>query len=407
MSEVGHPINHAKPVMLYPLTYVNDGAEVTIGRRDIDMYAAFPADGAEVVRRLEAGMTPDEVARWYEETYGERLDIEHILGALEELEFIAKPDSAVIAATPVKWQRLGAALFSKPAWFAYIAIFGWAVVVMVRTPDAVPTYHSIFFTDYYALIELTLVITVIPLLLAHECFHALAARRLGIRTELGINRRLYMVVLETRMDGLVSVPRGQRYLPILAGVLFDGLAVAVFVIVADLTREPGGAFSFTGRLCLALAFTTFLRIVWQAFIYLRTDFYALVVTVLGCIDLHATTRRLILNRINRLLGRSHKLFDESNWHPTDRRVAAWFSWLTVVGYTASICTLALAALPVLYRFLSGALDRLVGDAPASGGLVADAVVFLSITLAQVGFSSWLAIRDWMSRDQRRFQHVVA
>ena len=400
-------LEHDKPIPLHPLVYVPDGDEVTIGRRDVDSYAVFPADGAEVVRRLETGASPGEVVRWYQAEYGESLDIDHVLAALVELDFVRDPSRPDGPSKPVRWQRLGATLFSVPAWLVYAGIAGWAVAVMIRSPDAVPTYHSIFFTDYYAVIELTLVATVIPLLLAHECFHALAARRLGVRTRLGIGRRLYTVVLETRMDGLVAVPRRQRYLPILAGVLFDGLAVAIFIVIADASRDPHGEFTLAGRLCLALAFTTFLRIVWQTYLYLRTDLYALVVTVLGCVDLHATARRLLANRWNRLLGRTHRVVDESTWHPVDRRVARWYSWLVLVGYAASIGTLILAVVPVFARLVAGLAGRLTGDQPTPAGLYVDAIVFLGLTMTQVGVSSWMAIREWRSRGQSRFQHVVA
>ena len=64
------------------------------------------------------------------------------------------------------------------------------------------------------------------LALVHESFHVLAGRRLGLRTSVRISRRFYYAVYETRLDGLVSVPRRQRYLVILAGLLADVLVVA-------------------------------------------------------------------------------------------------------------------------------------------------------------------------------------
>lgn len=393
-------------VPLHPLVYLDEGEEVTIGRPETDSYAIFPPDGAEVVRRLGSGSTPGEVARWYEAEYGEQVDVADIVAALGELGFVREAGEAP-AAGRVRWQRLGQAVFSPVAAVAYAGLVAWAAVAMVRTPDLVPTYDDIFFTDYYSVIELTLIVGVLPLLLLHEAFHALAGRRLGIRSRLRISRRLYMVVLETSMDGLVAVPRRRRWLPILAGMLFDLVAMAAFVVVADLTREPDGALSFTGRLCLALAFTTLLRLVWQFSFYLRTDLYVLVSTALGCVDLHAAAVGTLGNRLDRLRGRPART-DPGRWHPTDRRVARWYSWLVLVGYGFTLGTLVLAVVPVLWRTAVGVLGRFTpGEDPGTGQLL-DSIVLLVLTAAQIGASLWIGARERRrARSATALRHVIA
>ena len=108
-----------------------------------------------------------------------------------------------------------------------------------------------------------------------------------------ISRRFYYAVYETRLDGLVSVPRRERYLVILAGLVADVLVVATLILVAAATGgTPRG-------LCLALAFTTVPRIMWQFLFYLRTDVYVLLTTVLGLDDLDGAARQ----RLRRLLRR--------------------------------------------------------------------------------------------------------
>ena len=71
---------------LHPLTFLEEGDEVTVGRADIDSYGLFPPDGAALVRRLEAGSLAGEAAQWYQEQYGEQVDIEEFLDVLEELD---------------------------------------------------------------------------------------------------------------------------------------------------------------------------------------------------------------------------------------------------------------------------------------------------------------------------------
>jgi hypothetical protein len=396
-----------RPLSLHKLVYLVDGDDVTIGRRDTDSYAIFPPDGAELVRRLEAGITPHEAARWYEAEYGQSVDIDHVVAAVSELGFLREPDEMPPAITPVRWQRLGKALFSPPAWVAYGAVVTWALVTAVRSPELRPTYHSIFFTQYFSIIELTLFAVAFPLIVLHESFHALAARRLGVRSRLRFGHRFYYVVLETALDGLVAVPRRKRYLPILAGMLADTLVLSAFIIAASLTRGPGGVLSPEGRLCLAFAFATLLRLAWQFLFYLRTDLYVLITTVLGCVDLHTTAKRMLRHRFSRLLGRGRQPADEPDWHPADRRAAQWYSWLIVVGYAVSLAMIILVAAPIAYWMFSGALGRFIGDSRASGLQLLDSAVFLALNFQQVALTAWLTIREQRLRRKAKFRHVIA
>jgi hypothetical protein len=395
-----------RALAIHPLVYFADGEEVTIGRPDIDSYAIFPPDGAELVRRLAAGATPDEAGRWYESEYGLTTSVDHVLAALDELGFIRRDGEPAANAGQVRWQRLGRAAFSPVAWIAYSSIIIWAIVVMVRAPALVPEYHDIFFTSYYTLIELGLFAGAIPLILLHESFHALAGRRLGLRSRLRISQRFYYMVVETAIDGLVAVPRRKRYLPILAGMLIDTVALAALIIAADLSREPAGALSFAGRLCLAFAFAVALRLVWQFFFYIRTDLYVLMATVLGCVDLHTTAMRMLINRIKRLVGLRGRLADESDWHPADRRAAQWYSWLILCGYLTSLTTLVFAGAPIAIHMFAGAIDRFTGTRTVSAGALTDSAVFLALNVSQVATTTWLAARARAERRRARLEHVI-
>jgi hypothetical protein len=393
-----------RPVPLHPLVFLEDGDEVTIGRADVDSYGIFPGEGAELVRRLVAGDTPRQAADWFEQTYGEGVDIEDVVAGLDELDLVRRSGELVTGSTPVRFRRLGAALFSPVAWVVYAGLAGWALFVMVANADLRPSYHNIFFSDYFMVIQVGLFVAAIPLLLVHESFHALAGRRLGIKSRLRIGRRLYFIVLETSLDGLVAVPRRKRYLPIVAGLLADVIGIAVCTIAADLTRHPDGALSGAGRFLLAVAFAALLRVIWQFFFYLRTDIYVLVTTVLGCVDLHGAARQIVRNRFRRLFGRGET--DESLLHPVDRQVARWYSWLVVVGYTASLTTFVLAGAPVAYRFATGVIGRITGDGVPTA-LLLDSIVFGGVAIAQCAVLGWLMVRERaQTRRDRHLQHVI-
>ncbi len=387
-----------QPVTLHQLTYLEENGEVVVGRTDIDSYGVFPPDGAALVRQLAAGMPPALAERWYAATYGEPVDMAEFLDTLGELQFLGDRDPA--AARPVRWQRLGRWIFSPSAWACYVIVIAAAAAAMIARPRLAPFPGNIVFTHYVTLLALTLFVGQFPLILLHESFHMLAGRRLGLRTSLRVGRRLYFLVFETTMDGLVAVPRRRRYLPMLAGLLADLLVIAVLTLIAAATVRPDGSLPLAGAVCLAFAFTTALRFAWQFYLYLRTDIYYAAVTVLGCLDLQAAARRILANRVRKLLRRPPA--DESLLHPRDLVVGRWYSWLMLAGYVFSLTTLAVAIIPATWQILAITFERFIRGGQ-SWGHIADSAIFLVLNLAQIVIILVVVLRSRRRRGTSRAQ----
>lgn len=393
-----------QPLRLHRLSFLFDGDAYVIGRMDIDSYGVFPPDGAALLQELQAGRTLGEAADWYAATYGEGVDIEEFVDTLSELRFVRQDDAEAAAdlsdGQTVRWQRLGKAVFSPAAWACYLVLVAGAVVACVADPRLAPRNANVFFTEYRTVIELTIFFGQIPLTLLHELFHVLAGRRLGLRSKLRLSQRLHFVVFETVLDGLVAVPRKKRYLPMLAGMVADIVVMAGLTLCAAASRLPSGRLSLFGGVCLALAFTTLLRIAWQFYFYLRTDVYYLITTLFGCVDLQTTTREFLHNRVNRVLGRTGRLADESRWHPRDRRVARWYAPLVVVGYAVSIALLLLVFLPLTYRFFGGAIRAVFFDGARDSAELLDSAAVLILALGQLVLAGVLALRERHRRKTR-------
>ncbi|MFB7671415.1 hypothetical protein ACFC26_08365 [Kitasatospora purpeofusca] len=375
-----------RPLPLRRLVYLEEADEVTIGSPETDTYAVFPADGAELVRMLADGLTPREAAERYRTAHGESVDIADLVEVLADLDLLRPADTPTAETAPVRWQRLGGLVFGRPALMGYALVTALAAVEMVRVPALVPRTDNLFFTSSYTLVVLLLFFGQAPLLALHEAFHALAGRRLGLRSRLSVGHRLVYLVLETSLDGLVSVPRRQRYLPILAGMLADVLAIAVLTLIADATR--GGA-ATVARLCLAIAYATVLRLAWQGFFYLRTDLYVLLSTALGCVNLHAAAVDVLRNTVRRVTGRTP--VDLEVHHPVDRRAARWYSWLMVVGYAFTLTMFAGVVVPTAYRLLHDVWLRMTGQGSTAARL--DSIVLLLLSLAQTAAVVVLAVRE--------------
>jgi hypothetical protein len=378
-------------VILHALTYLDESGEVVIGRTDIDSYGIFPPEGAALLRRLAAGVPVGSAAKWYAHRYGEQVDIADFLDTLDELQFVVKDgEKAEIGRLPLRWQRLGRWAFSPLAWACYVSLLAGAIAAMAAHPRLIPHTGNLYFTQYLSLLALALAFGQTPLILLHEGFHMLAGRRLGLRSSMRLGRRLYFLTFETTIDGLVAVPRRQRYLPMLAGMLVDLLVIATLTLIAYATMGPGARVSPVGAVCLAQAYVTLLRFFWQFYFYLRTDVYYMVVTVLGCVNLQAAARLIMKNRLRRL--RRRPLAAESDLHPRDLAIGRWYSWLIPIGYAFSLCTLALTVIPPSVRLLTQAVSRLTHhDQPWLR--IIDSVIFLSLSLMQFAITAILIARS--------------
>jgi len=237
------------------------------------------------------------------------------------------------------------------------------------------------------------VIGQVPLVLLHELFHVLAARRSGIDASIRMSHRFYFVVFETVLDGLAVAPRRTRYLPILAGMLADVLAIAALTLAAAVISGTSPAASLVRGICLALAFATLLRLLWQFCFFMRTDVYYAVATATRCEDLHTAARQRLLNRVNAWLRRPDRIVDEALWHPRDRRAARWYAPLSIVGYAGAAAALVAVIAPLVWQVLGGALHAVFVDADAPPGRFWDSVAVLAANGVQIAAAAVLARRE--------------
>lgn len=411
-------VDKVSRVRFHHLTFLDEGEDVVVGRPDLDSYVVIPADGATLLRRLYAGDDLESASAWYAETFGESVDVDDFVDSLRDLDFLRTDEDVPSGPRPagadseidppadqatdsdtrstgpaVRWQRLGAIVFGRTAMIGYLAVVVAGVAVALANPAFAPHYGNVFFTGSLILIELSMFVLQFPLVLVHELAHVLAGRRLGLRTKVRLSRRLYFLVFETVMNGLVSVPRSRRYLPMLAGMLADLVMAAGFTVAAWLLRQPGDDIGLPSRLLLALAFTTLLRILWQLYFFLRTDVYYLISTVLGCVDLHTTSRQYLANIWFRLIGRDDRRIPPESWHPRDRRAARWYAPLVVLGYTLAIGLAVLVMLPIVWTFLSTAIERAFLGGADSSPQAWDALLVLGLNALQIAVAGVLALRE--------------
>lgn len=367
------------------LTFIKERDGILVGSPAAKSYAIMTADGAELLRRLTAGTSVEDAARWYGTTFGEPVDMTSFLATLHDLGFIKAVGEAPAEPRRIPFKALGLAAFSPLAWVCYGGVLAGCVIAMTRYPQLRPHPGNVFFVRSLIIVQLVLLPAQLPTLLWHEWFHVLAGRRLGLPTSLAVSRRLFFVVFETHLDGLLSFPRRQRYLPFLAGMLADAVLFSALTLAA---LGLHGGLTWAGRLALAIAFTTLLRLAWQLCLFLRTDPYFVLTTALGCTNLAEASSAYLRDRIGRIRPRrkpSRKAVAESEaWTPRDTAVAPWFALLMVVGAGFLLWLVTFAVVPVLTQFavrlLAGLTHGTVGGPRFWDSTVSLVVVVLQIVV---------------------------
>jgi hypothetical protein len=361
---------------LYPLSFVAEGAEVVIGRADVDSFGVFPADAAAVVRRLADGHHPAAVAAWYRAAYGEPVDLDDFISTLDDLGFIRPPGEPVAAPRPVRGRRLGAVALSGPALTLYAAAAVAAVALMVAVPALRPLPSRLFFTRSLLVVAAVSALATLAGGLLHEGFHVLAGRRLGLASRLRVGRRLYFLVLETTLVGLMSVPSRRRIVPYAAGLIADSLLVSVLTGTAAAGRLAGWP-GWLVQALVAVVYLTLLRMLWQFLIFLETDLYHVVAAALRCPDLHAMSRAWLRARAARLLGRPAA--PPAGWTERDRRIVRWYAPVVLTGGIL-LTGLALAnAAPVAGEFAVRLYQGLASGRPGGTAFWNSLVLAVGLT----------------------------
>ncbi|MCX7570774.1 hypothetical protein OS242_12475 [Tumebacillus sp. DT12] len=379
-----------RKIALHPLTFLPDGEGVSIGRFGTDTFALFPEDGAELVRQLQAGLTVGEAARWYKQTYQEDLDMDDFLEILRDLTFLNEEGDAPADGGAVRGHRAGKWAFSPLAWVLYALVIGTAGAFLWSVPELRPARHHVFYSEYSTFVIFGLFLGILPGVLFHETMHMLAGWRLGLPSKLSVGRRMFFLVFESSMPGLAGLPRKERYLPILSGMFGDVLYFSLMVVVAGVTLTQTGELNGFARFCLAVAFTTVLRFIWQFYFHLQTDIYYAIVTALGCVNLQETARQYLRNFWYRLIGASHKCIDPSKWAERDAQVTRWYGPLYAVGYVLFLCMFLFVIVPILYQLLANVVWNLLNGSTV---YIWDSLVVIAVVGVQYGTVGWLFIRE--------------
>ncbi|GAA3423115.1 hypothetical protein ACWDUI_02115 [Streptosporangium sandarakinum] len=372
-------------VRLRPLSVVPEGEdEVLVGDPATGTFVTIPAVGGVVIAALQRGASVDEAAAEAEEFAGQPVNVPSFVATLGELGFLAGDDgdedsgdgaaSEPVRTAPIQARRWMTGIrpetvrpfFGPVAWACYAACLLYALGVFALRPGLLPDpAEDAFPFDDTGLSALAWLPFVWFAAASHECGHWLGARALGIQTRFGVDRRMWMLVFETDLTQLWTLPRRRRYGPLLAGLAVDSVLLAV-LLTGRLLIDTGrwAAPELVGSLLAAWVFIKVMQMLWQSLVFLRTDLYAVLVNALGCRNLWRVKSLMLRRAFGRLTAEEAGELAEAT--ETDLRVGRWFRWVWLAGFVGVVVWFCLLLLPVFAEVLRWAADGLA-DGPLSAG----------------------------------------
>jgi hypothetical protein len=389
------------------LTIVPEDDGFLVGNPQTGVFLLLPEVGVVAIRELQAGKSLAEAGAAASAFAGEEVDVFDFAATLSEAGLITDVDGASVGpGAPTGWSRTWLAgvpteiarpFFSTPAWLFYGFLLAFSLAVFATRPAFRPTFEDSLFYPNPAVCVVALTVLGFVLATGHEICHWLAARAVGVSARFSAGRRYFFPVLETDLSQLWSVPRRLRFGPFLGGMAFDtvvlagalGLRVAWSEGLIDLSPL---VYRLLGALVLRQVFV----LGWQGLVFLRTDLYVALVSILGCYNLRRVNHLSLMRKIRRLTPAEAE--ELANAHPRDLSVARWFGFVSVAGLIWVIFMFVTFFVPGTVVMAGWIFGSLIG-APISGQVFWEALTIGVFTAME--FMLPFAIYGWQRLRRRQ------
>lgn len=288
-------------------------------------FIELPQEAIYIIDLCDGTRTINEIQSMLEMEMEETYDVKEFISNLYELNLIHKINDQIIVrrneARHLAFTKFIAHIFYMPRMhFVYNIIILINICLMCLTKGNLPTYRSVEIIDGHSglsLIFFTFIGVIITIL--HEFGHYLSAVELKIPVKIKLSLRLFYLVVETDINSIWGIERNKRYICYLAGFYTENIVLLLTLFIKN-SRLIG---HLGNRICDAIILTIFLNFVWQLMIFLRTDFYFVILNYLNVSALHFSAMQLI-----RSVGKSIK-------KKVDKKVLIYLV-IYIMGVVASV-----------------------------------------------------------------------
>ena len=300
----------AQQYFVIPLSVQKDGDLYLVGNSSMGDFYQFPEQGLRILNMLGSGDNTATIKSRLAAEYSEMFDVDDFVDQLTGIGFIHPDDQrqSVQQRLDAMAQdsrrtfninpRIARALFSPPVMFCCVTVVLYAVFSTIYDPQLRINFNAFYTeTNRTALLIVVVVLSLMQVAL-HEAGHMLAAARHGIKSKYGIGNRLWTIVAESDLTGILSLPRSQRYFPMLAGLLVDILCASLLTVLIKILLRSGAS-AFTVQVVQALVLEIVIAMTWQFNVFVKTDIYFVLCNYFSHPDLDRDARSYLRGLIYR------------------------------------------------------------------------------------------------------------
>jgi len=384
-----------------PLSIQKEGDLYTVGSVDVGDFYQLPGMGVRIIQMLGAGDAVATIKARLKAEDLDEIDVDQFVSQLIDIGFVytddQRKDPPQRLLSPAKssnrvfnvGSRLAKAIFSAPVLACYLVIVLFALTDAIENPALRLNASALYIeTNRTPLLATVLFLSLIQTAM-HELGHMLAAARHGVKSKYGISNRLWTIVAESDLTGILALPKSQRYLPMLAGLIVDILVISLLTILLDiLLRHSTGPFVI--QVVQVLVLETVIGMAWQFNVFVKTDIYFVLCNYFSYPDLDKDARAYLLNMLHKVtlgwFGRQAPREVCGNLI-----VLQIFSLVWLIGRVLSLLILFTVFLPTMWRYIESAMQLMWGP-PASVWMACDTFLYVTIMMSILGAGTYMWIK---------------
>jgi putative peptide zinc metalloprotease protein len=387
---------------LIPLSVQKEKDGYLVGNSEIGDFYQFPEQGLKILRMIGSGADATTIKTRLATEDGAIVDVDAFVELLSSIGFLhpeskrqtvqqqlraaAQDQRRVFSVNP----RIAQAIFSTPVLLCGACIVLYAAIETIINHELRINFSAFYTeTNRTALLLLLMFLSFLQVTM-HESGHMLAAARHGIKSKYKFGNRLWTIVAESDLTGILSLPKAQRYFPMLAGLLVDILCASLLtLLLAVLLWDGANAFSI--QVVQALVLELIIGMIWQFNIFVKTDIYFVLCNYFGHPDLDREARLYLRDLMFRvtfgLIGTKAAAAGFKNLV-----MLRIFSSIWLLGRLLSLLVLFGVFLPTMARYLYSAFQMLKGP-PDSVWIACDTFMYVSITLTMLGAGMYMWLKN--------------
>jgi putative peptide zinc metalloprotease protein len=395
------PTSDTQTYHVIPLSVQQERDFYLVGNAEMGDFYQFPDQGLKILNMLASGLSASRIKSKLALDEEELIDVDSFVSLLSSIGFIHPQDqpSNVHGRTQSAIgdkrcvfsvdSRIAKVICSSPVLFLGSCITLYAIFSAINDP-ALRLNFAAFYIETNRTPLLLLIITFSLIELAmHETGHMLAAAQHGIKSKYGIGNRLWTIVAESDLTGILSLPKSQRYFPMLAGLFVDIFCASLLIILIKFLLRYGAS-AFSVQVVQALVLEIVISMIWQFNIFVKTDIYFVLCNFFSHPDLDREARSYIYQLLYKFsFGFLGSKSPQPNFR--DLFVLRVFTLIWLSGRIFSFVVLFCVAIPTIVKYLESAVHMLRGP-PASIWIACDTLVYVSIMLAMLGVGMYMWLK---------------